>query len=952
MPSPGNTAANRGRNLRQANSAQAQRLAHLVNYEFDVRKREVKWSNWSDATFRVLGRNPSNKAPTLEEYMQWVHPEDRDAVQEKVVAAIANSTPLDFTYRILTEDGETKHIRSVGQSVADQDGTVTRIFGTILDITENRRVEQELEQTRMSLQSAVKAANVGLWDWDLGSNEAYLSPEWKQQLGYKDHEIANRHEEWEKRVHPDDRERTLAIVKTSLDTPYPAFEVEYRLRHKDGSYRWILSRASLLFDPDGNPWRLLGAHIDITERKNAQELLQRAHDELEARVAERTKELEQINASLKTEILERKRTEAELLKMSEVFMDAADPVIIRDLDGTIIDLNAEAERAYGWTRDELLGQPFKVIVPPEKADELEELQIRCRQGETLRNIEGLRWNKQHRRIPVLTTLSLLTDKEGHPVAVASIAKDITDLKETEKALRASEERLRLSVEATELSMWDWNILTNEVVRDESTRSLFGLVPEGYEPTLAAFLETLHPGDRERVHGAIARSTQEGIPLETAFRVVAPNGNVHWLVSQGRPYRNDAGRVHRLVGTTRDITKRKSAEMLQATHNRVLDLLAKGKDLEEVLTELALSIEDQHQPGIFCSILLLEGDEVRHGAAPNLPTEYTEAIDGVKIGPWVGSCGTAAYRKQRVVVSDIVTDPLWKDYRELASRFQLRACWSEPIQSEAGKVLGTFAIYFHEPYQPTDEELGLLSKAAQLAAVAIEHTNAKRAVQQSEAALRESHGRLQELTGQLISAQEEASKQLARELHDDFGQRLAGLLMEVSALEQKLPVSANGVRDRVQGIGEKIGTLAKDIGNVSRQLHSSVLDNVGLAAALEAECEGFSEREGVPAEFQPAGIPEALPEDISLCLYRIAQESLRNIAKHANASKVQLNLSTQANDIVLGVQDSGNGFDISCTRTNGGLGLVSMEERVRRLSGSLLIESEPGKGTKVEVRIPL
>ena len=78
MPSPGNTAANRGRNLRQANSAQAQRLAHLVNYEFDVRKREVKWSNWSDATFRVLGRNPSNKAPTLEEYMQWVHPEDRD----------------------------------------------------------------------------------------------------------------------------------------------------------------------------------------------------------------------------------------------------------------------------------------------------------------------------------------------------------------------------------------------------------------------------------------------------------------------------------------------------------------------------------------------------------------------------------------------------------------------------------------------------------------------------------------------------------------------------------------------------------------------------------------------------------------------------------------------------------------------------------------------------------
>ena len=95
-----------------------------------------------------------------------------------------------------------------------------------------------------------------------------------------------------------------------------------------------------------------------------------------------------------------------------------------------------------------------------------------------------------------------------------------------------------------------------------------------------------------------------------------------------------------------------------------------------------------------------------------------------------------------------------------------------------------------------------------------------------------------------------------------------------------------------------------------------------------------------------------PEDVSLCLYRIAQESLRNIAKHANASRVRLNLSSQANDIILAVQDSGNGFDITGARANGGLGLVSMEERVRPLGGSLLIESEPGTGTKVEVRIPL
>ena len=540
---------------------------------------------------------------------------------------------------------------------------------------------------------------------------------------------------------------------------------------------------------------------------------------------------------------------------------------------------------------------------------------------------------------------------GVPKLLHGFMIDITERKGTEKALQESEERVRLSAEATELAMWDWNILTNEVVQDEWNRSMLGLVPEGYEPTVEAFLERLHPGDRDTVDSAIARSVQQGSPLKAEFRVLAPNGSSQWLASQGRTYRNDAGQVHRMVGTTRNITKRKRAEILQATHNRVLELLAKGSALEEILTDLALSIEGQHQPGIFCSILLLEGDVVRHGAALNLPSGYTQAIDGLRIGPRVGSCGTAAFRAKRVVVSDIMIDPLWEDYRELARQFDLAACWSDPIQSESGKVLGTFAMYFGKPYAPGDEELNLLRESARLASIAVEHTNAKRAVQQTEAALRESHGRLQELTGQLIFAQEEAHNRLARELHDDFSQRLAGLLMEVSLLEQKLPSSANGIHERVRGIGDKIGTLAKDINDVLRQLHSSVLDNVGLAAALEAECDGFSEREGITAKFSSASLPKALPEDISLCLYRIAQESLRNIAKHANASRVRIELSSQASDIVLGVQDSGDGFDVTGGHTKGGLGLVSMEERVRPLGGSLLIESEPGRGTKVEVRIP-
>jgi PAS domain S-box-containing protein len=115
--------------------------------------------------------------------------------------------------------------------------------------------------------------NTGLWDWNLKANEVYFSPEWKHQLGYENHEIPNRYEEWEARLHPEDRTRTLNAVRASIKDPASAYEVEFRLRHKDGSYRWILARASLLQDPEGHAYRMLGSHTDITERKEAENQL-------------------------------------------------------------------------------------------------------------------------------------------------------------------------------------------------------------------------------------------------------------------------------------------------------------------------------------------------------------------------------------------------------------------------------------------------------------------------------------------------------------------------------------------------------------------------------------------------------------------------------------------------------------------------------------------------------
>jgi GAF domain-containing protein len=165
---------------------------------------------------------------------------------------------------------------------------------------------------------------------------------------------------------------------------------------------------------------------------------------------------------------------------------------------------------------------------------------------------------------------------------------------------------------------------------------------------------------------------------------------------------------------------------QAGQEHVLEMIAANAPLGEILTSLVLLMEAQ-SPEMLCSVLLLsdDGDHIRHGAAPSLPEEYVTAVDGGPIGPKNGSCGTAMWRGKPVIVTDIFTDPLWEDYRDLASGSGLGACWSTPILTATGKVLGSFAMYYREPRAPTGAEARLTEVATRLAGKAIEQQNAQR-----------------------------------------------------------------------------------------------------------------------------------------------------------------------------------------------------------------------------------
>ncbi len=224
--------------------------------------------------------------------------------------------------------------------------------------------------------------------------------------------------------------------------------------------------------------------------------------------------------------------------------------------------------------------------------------------------------------------------------------------------------------------------------------------------------------------------------------------------------------------------------------------------------------------------------------------------------------------------------------------------------------------------------------------------------QAEEAIREGEKDLHKLATRLIFAHEEERRNLARELHDDLSQRLAALAIQAGRMEQQARDGHGLIAEECRYLKDQAIEISAGVHSLSRQLHPSILDDLGLTKAVESECTRFSKREGIAVAFATQHIPERVPQDISLSLYRIVQEGLNNIAKHACARHATVSLRGVDHGLSRSVQDDGIGFHAAEVRKKPGLGLSSMRERVRIIQGVLRITSEPEKGTTIEVKVPL
>src|SRR5215471_14394780 len=240
--------------------------------------------------------------------------------------------------------------------------------------------------------------------------------------------------------------------------------------------------------------------------------------------------------------------------------------------------------------------------------------------------------------------------------------------------------------------------------------------------------------------------------------------------------------------------------------------------------------------------------------------------------------------------------------------------------------------------------GISLLGAQLRESLISKTKSEQAAKQSESTVRA-------LLDRLINAEEQERKRISRELHDDLNQELALLAFDTDGLLAMPFSSEDKIRERLSNLRTRIVELSQHVREISHRLHPSILEDLGLTAALNDLCREFSTREGVKVLFTQEAVPEAIPTKVAACLYRVAQEAMHNILKHAQTGYVQMKLSGDPRGIHLSIQDTGVGFDSESLRRPG-LGIISMRERVRLVQGEFSIHSQPGQGTEVRVFVPL
>jgi PAS domain S-box-containing protein len=623
---------------------------------------------------------------------------------------------------------------------------------------------------------------------------------------------------------------------------------------------------------------------------------------------------------------ERKRADQAMGLLAAIVDSSDDAIISKNLDGVITSWNKGAERIFGHSAKEAIGQHIFLVIPDDRREEEVGILARLRRGERVDHFPTVRIRKDGSKIDVSLTISPLRDASGQVIGASKVARDITMQKRADVALRESEERFRAIVQATpecvKVVARDGTLLAMnsagcgmvEAPEEDAIigQSVYGMISPEFQQKFQEFNESICRGNKG----------------EFEFEIIGLKGTHRWMESHAVPMRNPSTGELVQLAVTRDITARKQAdEKLRRSEEEL-------RDLADSIPQLAwMANPDGH---IFW---------YNRGWY-----EYT----GTTLEAMEGSGGRAVHDPE--ILPSVVQR--WKQSIDSGTPFEmefpLRGAdgvfrWFltrvSPFRDHQGKVTRWFGTNTN-----IDEHRRLLRSLSDA------RDQLEKRVDERTTELQSANESLRDLSARLLKVQDDERRRLARELHDSVGQILAALGMNIAVVqEQAHKLDALGAR-AVSENAELLQQVSKEIRTMSHLLHPPLLEIAGIASALRWYVDGFAERSSIKVDLDLPENFDRLPNELELAVFRIVQECLTNIHRHSESETATISIHQNDTALTIRVQDQGKGIplekQLELTETSrGGVGLRGMRERLRQVGGKLELQSDRG-GTTVTATVPL
>jgi PAS domain S-box-containing protein len=957
----------------------------LVGWEWDVTTGRDRW--YGD--LRTMFGIPSDRwSGQVDEFFRYVHPEDRERVSQAVTDAQVNHKQYEAEFRVVRQDGAVRWVSATGSFYYSKTGKPERMLGMSMDITERKHAEAELKKSEEKFSKAFRESPMAL-TLTSANDHRYIdiNETFEQITGWRRDEVVGR-TPFDIQFWANPQERVEFVKRLQTEGSVRNFEVRFRC--KDGTERIGLGSAEPI--EIANEPCVISVIADITERKQIQERLRESQQ-----------------------------------RLSGIVESAMDAIVAIDEEQRIVLFNAAAEEMFGCTANEAVGTSVERFIPPHLRSGQAQPILNFDQSGTSRRAMGtlgmlnaVRANGEE--FPIEVSISHL-DADGNNLFTV-IIRDVTERRRAEEALRASEQRLRLAVQAGRMYVAEWNAFTDVIMRSPECVDILGK-DAPLQTSRRQLLEHIHADDRHQFEESFASTTPQHPGSQVSYRTVRADGSTIWLEKRSRGFFDDAGKLMRTVSVVADVTDRKQSELALRTSEehfrRVVELIGDAVIVDDVAGHVVfandnflrlfgfqrdqlptLRLEDYVAPE-YRAEARDRHDRRMRGKAANTHFEY-EGIRGNGTRMWleVDVVPIADQDSKLVGTQSAIRDITERKraeqaLRESEERFRL-VTNTAPVMiwlSGADKL----CTYFNQQWleftgRPLEAELGNgWSEGVHPDDLKVCLETYKRAFDKREPfdmryRLRRHDGQyrwlqdkgvprfepdgsfagyigscnditdheaatdlLGSLGRRLIEAHEQERTWIARELHDDINQRLALLAIELEKWKQQVPESLD-VRAHIEHARKRIFDVSKDVQSLSHRLHSSKLEYLGIATAAKSFCRELSDQHKVRIEFTHSDVPHNLPSEVSLALFRVLQEALQNGVKHSHAQDFKVELRGTPDEIQLTVRDPGAGFNQREALGSRGLGLVSMRERLQLVDGTMVIESEPGRGTTILARVPI